>query len=63
MFFSLLSGMFGWLPGPLRGLVNAVFIIFAIYVAVALIKTIFTLMQFIFNMLTGLFGKVASLFM
>lgn len=63
MFFSMLSGMFGWLPLPLRSLISVVFIIFAIFVAIALIKTIFTLMQFVVNMLTGIFGKVASLFM
>ena len=63
MFFSLLSGLFGWMPFPLRGLVLAVFIFFAVYVAIAMIKTLFALMEFISNLLTGLFGKIASLFM
>lgn len=63
MFFSLLSDLFGWLPLPLRGLIGVVFVFFAVFVAFALIKIVFTLIQFIVSMLGGVLGKVASLFM
>ena len=63
MFFSLIISMFGWLPFPLRALIGAVFVIFSVFVAIALVKMVFTLMQFVVNMLTGILGKVASLFM
>lgn len=62
MFFSLLSGMFGWLPAPLRMLVTAVFVIFAIFVAIALLKAIYNLLKFVFDLLGGLIGKVVALF-
>lgn len=63
MYFSLLSDMFGWLPLPLRALIGVVFVFFAIFTAIALIKIIFTLVEFIAGMLGGILGKVASLFM
>ena len=63
MFFSLISSLFSWLPAPLRTLISVVFVIFAVFVAISLIKIIFTLMQFVVNLLTGILGKVASLFM
>lgn len=63
MFFSLIISMFGWLPFPLRCLVGAIFVFFSIFVAIALIKTLLTLIEFIVSMLGGILGKVASLFM
>lgn len=62
MFFALINGMFGWLPTSLRVLVSAIFAIFSIFVAVALLKAVYNLLQFIFNALGGLLGKVVSLF-
>lgn len=63
MFFSLIISMFGWLPFPLRALIGAIFVFFSIFVAIALIKMLFTLIEFIAGMLGGVLGKVASLFM
>ena len=63
MFFSLIMSMFGWMPFQLRGLVAAVFVFFSVFVAIALIKTLLTLIEFIVGMLGGVLGKVASLFM
>ena len=63
MFMSLIMSMFGWIPFQLRGLVSAVFVFFSVYVAIALIKTCSTLIKFIADMLGGVLGKVASLFM
>lgn len=63
MFFSLIISMFGWLPFPLRALIGAIFVFFSIFVAIALIKMLFTLIEFIAGMLGGILGKVASLFM
>lgn len=62
MFFALINGMFDWLPASLRVLVSAIFAIFSIFVAVALLKAVYNLLQFIFNALGGLLGKVVSLF-
>ena len=62
MFFSLLSGMFGWMPQPIGTLVTAVFVIFSIFVAIALLKAIYNLLKFVFDLLGGLVGKVVGLF-
>lgn len=62
MFFALVNRLFLWLPVSLRVLVGAVFGVFAIFVAVALLKAVYNLLQFIFNALGGLLSKVVSLF-
>lgn len=62
MFFTLINRMFLWLPVSLRVLVSAVFAVFAIFVAVALLKAVYNLLQFIFQALGGLLSKVVSLF-
>lgn len=62
MFFTLINRMFLWLPVSLRILVSAVFAVFAIFVAVALLKAVYNLLQFIFQALGGLLSKVVSLF-
>lgn len=62
MFFALINRLFLWLPVSLRVLVGAVFGVFAIFVAVALLKAVYNLLQFIFNALGGLLSKVVSLF-
>lgn len=62
MFFALINRMFLWLPVSLRVLVSAVFAVFAIFVAVALLKAVYNLLQFIFQALGGLLSKVVSLF-
>ena len=53
---------FQWLPTPLHLLVSAVITFFAIFVAVALIKALWQLIQFVVNVLGGVLGKVVSLF-
>ena len=53
---------FHWLPKPLYLLVSAVITFFAIFVAVALIKALWQLIQFVVNVLGGVLGKVVSLF-
>ena len=53
---------FHWLPTPLYLLVSAVITFFAIFVAVALIKALWQLIQFVVNVLGGVLGKVVSLF-
>ena len=53
---------FQWLPTPLCLLVSAVITFFAILVAVALIKALWQLIQFVVNVLGGVLGKVVSLF-
>ena len=53
---------FHWLPAPLYLLVSAVITFFAIFVAVALIKALWQLIQFVVNVLGGVLGKVVSLF-
>lgn len=53
---------FQWLPAPLYLLVSAVITFFAIFVAVALIKALWQLIQFVVNVLGGVLGKVVSLF-
>ena len=53
---------FQWLPAPLYLLVSAVITFFAIFVAVALIKALWQLTQFVVNVLGGVLGKVVSLF-
>ncbi len=53
---------FQWLPTPLFLLVSAVITFFAIFVAVALIKVLWQLIQFVVNVLGGVLGKVVSLF-
>ena len=53
---------FQWLPTPLNLLVSAVITFFAIFVAVALIKALWQLIQFVVNVLGGVLGKVVSLF-
>lgn len=62
MFFTLINRLFLWLPVSLRVLVAAVFSVFAIFVAVALLKAVYNLLQFIFHALGGLLSKVVSLF-
>ena len=53
---------FHWLPTQLYLLVSAVITFFAIFVAVALIKALWQLIQFVVNVLGGVLGKVVSLF-
>lgn len=53
---------FQWLPTPLYLLVSAVITFFSIFVAVALIKALWQLIQFVVNVLGGVLGKVVSLF-
>lgn len=53
---------FQWLPTLLYLLVSAVITFFAIFVAVALIKALWQLIQFVVNVLGGVLGKVVSLF-
>lgn len=53
---------FHWLPTTLYLLVSAVITFFAIFVAVALIKALWQLIQFVVNVLGGVLGKVVSLF-
>ena len=53
---------FQWRPTPLYLLVSAVITFFAIFVAVALIKALWQLIQFVVNVLGGVLGKVVSLF-
>ena len=47
---------FQWLPTPLYLLVSAVITFFAIFVAVALIKALWQLIQFVVNVLGGVLG-------
>lgn len=60
--FDLINSMFGWMPIPLRLLTGAVFVVFSVFVAVAIIKAIYGLLQFLMNVLGGLLGKVVALF-
>ena len=60
--FDLINSMFGWMPVPLRLLTCAVFVVFSVFVAVAIIKAIYGLLQFLMNVLGGLLGKVVALF-
>ncbi len=60
--FSLILAMFKWLPTPLFMLVSAIFTIFSIFVAVALIKIFLSVLDFLAKVTSGLFGKVAGLF-
>lgn len=60
--FSSIVSLFGWLPAPLYLIVSAIFTIFSIFVGVALIKVLYHIVQFLVSVTSGIFGKVASLF-
>lgn len=62
MFFTFLSYCFKWLPTPLFLLVCAVFTVFAVIVAVEILKLIYTLIEFFAKALGGLLKKVVALF-
>ena len=60
--FALVSEMFSWMPNGLRVLAASVFVVFIVFVAVAIIKAIYGLLQFLVGLLGGLLGKVVALF-
>lgn len=62
MFFTFLTYCFKWLPTPLFLLVSAVFTVFAVIVAVEILKLIYTLVEFFTKALGGLLKKVVALF-
>ena len=59
---NFIVATFKWLPTPLFLLVSAVFTFFSIFVAVALIKALLQIIQFVIKALGGVLGKVAALF-
>lgn len=59
---NFIVATFKWLPTPLFLLVSAVFTFFSIFVAVALIKALLQIIQFVVKALGGVLGKVAALF-
>lgn len=62
MIFSFIRSTFGWMPFTLQLLVSAIFSIFIIFVAISLLKAIARLIEFLVNILGGVFGKVVALF-
>ena len=62
MFFTFLTYCFKWLPTPLFLLVSAVFTVFAVIVAVEILKLIYALIEFFAKALGGLLKKVVTLF-
>lgn len=60
--FALIMQMFSWMPVGLRVLACSVFVVFLVFVAVAVIKAIYGLLQFLVGLLGGMLGKVVALF-
>ena len=60
--FALIMQMFAWMPSGLRILAASVFVVFLVFVAVAIIKAIYGLLQFLVGLLGGMLGKVVALF-
>ena len=63
MFFSFIRECFSWLPLPLSIIVNATITVFLIIVAVQVIKLIIDLVDFLAQVLGGIFAKVVQLFL
>lgn len=62
MFFGFMRFCFSWLPAPLYGLVSSIFAVFAVIVAIQVIKLLYSLLKFVADVLGGLWVKVVSYF-
>jgi hypothetical protein len=62
MFFSFIKATFSWMPTPLYVLVCAVLLIFTIIVVIQILRLIYAVVEFIYKILGGLFGKVVEFF-
>ena len=60
--FALIFDLFSWMPFGLQILACSVFVVFLVFVAVAIIKVIYGLLQFLVGLLGGMLGKVVALF-
>lgn len=62
MFLTFFRSCFYWLPTPLYLLVSAIFTVFAVIVAVQVIKLLASIIRFIVDVLGGLWVKVVQFF-
>lgn len=62
MFFGFMRLCFSWLPTPLYALVSSIFMVFAIIVAIQVIKLLYSLLKFAADVFGGLWVKVVSYF-
>lgn len=62
MMFSLMRLCFSWLPTPLYYLVSGVFSVFAIIVAIHIIRFVVDLLKFFVELGGGLASKVVGFF-
>lgn len=60
--FAMMRACFGWLPLPLRLVVGAIFSIFALIIAIEVIKIIAALLKFLVDLCGGIIAKVVAFF-
>lgn len=60
--FAFFESCFLWLPLPLYLLVCAIFTVFAVIVAIQVIKLLASIIKFIVDVLGGLWTKVVGFF-
>lgn len=60
--FAFMRASFGWLPLPLYLVVGAIFSIFALIIAIEVIKIIATLLKFLVELCGGIIAKVVGWF-